>query len=111
MTKPKDFVRYSIICICGEKSHSEWKDILYDDYEEYDHLPDVVRSEETKEEYDEYWSWKKSQDEPERISFQFSAEMFIEMLNGTWGKAMLVSQLRDVLNAYLRENNYVRINK
>lgn len=54
MNKPKDSTQY----VMGANFMTKWVTVYYKDYPQYDMLPSIVKSEETKAEYEEYWKWK-----------------------------------------------------
>lgn len=54
MDKPKDNTLY----VTGANFMTKWKRIFFGDYLHYEDLPDIVKSEATKAEYEEYWNWK-----------------------------------------------------
>jgi hypothetical protein len=59
MNLPKDHTEFLMAYIGTVKSMHKVITVWYADYDKYDNLPDLVKSEEIKKEYEKFWKWRK----------------------------------------------------
>jgi hypothetical protein len=55
MKKPKD---HAVYLMSNNRGKSRWVDVFYEDYSEYDNLPEIVKDDDTEKEYEDFWEWK-----------------------------------------------------
>lgn len=59
MERPRDRTAIWIMLLGEPESHREYE-VLYERFLDYDALPDLAKSEDTKKEYEEFWAWKRN---------------------------------------------------